>query len=203
MANIKPTRMELLKTRRKLKLANKGYKLLKQKRDALVMEFFNTLKEIKVLRKDIGDNLSYAQKSLLYAQATDGESYIDRMAKSLSSGIEIQFDNKEVMGVKLPIIKDIKMNEELPGYFGHSVELDNALLKYRKLLPTLLKLAEKQLTLKHMGDEIKKTKRRVNSLEYIMIPKLNGNLKIIRLKLEDIERENFSRLKVIKKKTAE
>ncbi len=198
MAQIKPTRMELLKLRRKLKLAEKGHKLLKQKNDVLILEFFGTLKSIKKIRKDIGDKLKKAQNSLINAIAIEGEPSIERISSSLSAGTTLDMDKKSIMGVEFPQIKDIKTEHNEYGYYGQSVELDNAIIRYKELLPMLLKLSEKQLMLRYLADEIKKTKRRVNSLEYLIMPSMESTKKIITFKLEELERESFTRLKKIK-----
>ena len=199
MATIKPTRMELLLSRKKLKLAEKGHKLLKQKRDVLVLEFFQVLKEIKQKRKEISPKLVNAQNSLHNAQAIEGELNIERTAIGLSSGASIDLSSKSIMGVEIPVIKDIKVEHHWHGYYEQTVELDNAIKQYRDTFPELIRLMEKQLTLKHLAEEIKKTKRRVNSLEYLTMPRLEHTKKIITFKLEELERENFSRLKKIKK----
>jgi len=196
---IKPTRMGLLLTRKKLKIASKGHKLLKQKRDVLILEFFQILKDIKRLRKDISGSLINAQNSLYNAQAIEGELNIERTALGLSAGTTIELSTKSIMGVEVPVIKNIEVEEEWHGYFEQSIELDNAVKQYREIFPDLMKLMEKQLMLKHLAEEIKKTKRRVNSLEYLTIPGLEDAKKMISFKLEELERENFSRLKKIKK----
>jgi len=199
MPTIKPTRMELLLTRKKLKLASKGHKLLKQKRDVLVLEFFQVLKEIKQKRKEIASKLISAQGSLHNAQAIEGELNIERIALGMSSGASVEVSSRSIMGVEIPIIKNINVEHHWHGYFDQTVELDNAIKQYRDIFPELIKLMEKQLTLKHLAEEIKKTKRRVNSLEYLTMPRLENTKKIITFKLEELERENFSRLKKIKK----
>ncbi len=197
---VKPTRMGLLLTKRKLKLASKGHKLLKEKRDALIMEFFATLKEIKKLRSEVQDDIVKAQSALYKAQALQGEVDIERFSSAISAGTNVSFSKKSIMGVELPIITDITVKGEWYGYFESSVELDSAILLYRKLFPRLMRLSEKQLALKRFAEEIKKTKRKVNSLEYIIIPKLEKVKSMITLKLEELERENFTRLKKIKAK---
>ena len=202
MPTIKPTRMELLLARKKLKLAQKGHKLLKQKRDVLVLEFFQVLTEIKKLRKNFSAKLINAQNSLYNAEAIEGELNIERTALGLSSGASVELASRSIMGVEVPVIKDIKVEHQWHGYFEQTVELDNAVKQYRDIFPDLIKLMEKQLMLKHLADEIKKTKRRVNSLEYLTMPRLERTKKIITFKLEELERENFSRLKKIKKVTA-
>lgn len=202
MAAIKPTRMELLLTRKKLKLAEKGHKLLKQKRDVLVFEFFQVLKDIKHFRGQISGKLINAQSSLYNAQAIEGELNIERTVIGLSSGASIELSSKSIMGVEVPVIKKIDIEYQWPGYFDQTIELDNAIKQYRDIFPELMKLMEKQLMLKHLAEEIKKTKRRVNSLEYLTMPRLEHTKKIITFKLEELERENFSRLKKIKKTAA-
>jgi len=192
--------MELLKTKKRIKLALKGHKLLKQKRDVLIMEFFQVLKEIKNLRVNMSDKLGKAQNSLYNAIAIEGALDIERLSLGLARDIHLDIKNEKVMGVEIPRIGEINIEYEWPGYSDQSVELDNAIVKYRKLFPSFIKLAEKQLVLKKMAEEIKKTKRRVNALEYLIIPRLTETKKFISFRLEELERENFSRLKVIKKK---
>ncbi|MHA1911353.1 MAG: V-type ATP synthase subunit D [Candidatus Kariarchaeaceae archaeon] len=198
MAQVKPTRMELLKTKKRIKLAVKGHKLLKQKRDVLVMEFFGILKEIKEIRIKMGVKLGKAKKSLFNAIALDGALDIERLSLGLAQEVKIDFVSEKLMGVEIPKLQDMQISYEWPGYFDQSVELDNAIVKYRNLFPDLVKLAEKQLVMTKLAEEIKKTKRRVNSLEYLTIPRLEGIARFIAFRLEELERENFARLKVIK-----
>ncbi len=202
MANVKPTRMELMLLRKKLKLAKKGHDLLKRKQDVLVMEFFKVLKDIKEIRTKISGNLIKAQSSLYNAQAIEGELNIERVSLGLSSGASIELGSRSIMGVEVPVVKNIDVRNEWHGYFGQTLELDNAVKQYRDIFPELIRLMEKQLVLKHLAEETKKTKRRVNSLEYLTIPRLQKTKKLISFKLEELERENFSRLKKIKKSTA-
>ena len=198
--NVKPTRMELLNTKKKLALANKGYKLLKEKRDALMLEFFGVLKEIKSLRKEVASHISEAQQSLLFAQGLMGFVAIERLVRGLSKQSSVEFDIKSIMGVKVPKVSSITTSDEWFSATDSSAELDVALTKYRKLFPFLIKLAEKQLTLQRIANEIQKTKRKVNSLEYLLIPRLNQTKKEISFKLEERAREDFTRLKKIKEK---
>ena len=197
---IKATRMELLLTKKKLKLAKKGHKLLKEKRDALVGEFFKALKEIKELRKEIGSNLTDAQKALHKAQAIQGEIDVERFALGVSSGVNVDFSTRKIMSVSIPDVSKVEVDYNWYGYFESTVELDDAVKKFRELFPTLVKLSAKQLALTRVAEEIKKTKRKVNSLEYIIMPRLEHVKKMITFKLEEQERENFTRLKIIKAK---
>jgi V/A-type H+-transporting ATPase subunit D len=200
MVQYKPTRMELLKVKKRIKLALKGHKLLKQKRDVLIIEFFKVLKEIKDHRLQISDKLSKAQKSLYNATALEGTLDIERLSLGLAQDVSVDFGTKSLMGVEIPKLNNLKISYQWPGYQDQSVELDNAIVKYRELFPNFINLSEKQLILYKLADEIKKTKRRVNALEYLTIPRLKEVKKSITFRLEELERENFSRLKVIKKK---
>lgn len=202
MHAVKPTRMELLLLRKKLKLAEKGHKLLKEKRDVLVTEFFSVLKEIKNLRLGIGDKLAKAQNSMYNAQAVEGELNIERVSLGLAEGVKFDIGSRSIMGTSVPVIKGISVKDQWHGYFGQTIELDSAIKQYRELFPEFIRLVEKQLVLKHLSEEIKKTKRRVNSLEHLTIPRLEKWKKVITFKLEELERENFSRLKIIKKRIA-
>jgi len=200
MTGFKATRMQLLIIKRKVKLAKKGHKLLKEKRDALVMEFFSILKEIKQLRKEIGSSIQHALDSLKKAQAMQGIVSVERFALGVSSGLKLDFGSKKIMGVEMPSISSIESKPEWHGFVDSCVELDNATMQFRKVLPSLLKLSAKQLAFQRLAEEIKGTKRRVNSLEYIIIPRLEGAASMIDFKLEELERENFTRLKMIKAK---
>jgi V/A-type H+/Na+-transporting ATPase subunit D len=203
MGSFKATRMQLLIIKRKIKLAKKGHKLLKEKRDALIMEFFSNLKEIKQLRKEIGNKFQKGLTVLSKAQAMQGIIDVERFALGVSPYLEIEFGSKKVMGLEMPNITEVKTKNQWHGFIEASVELDNAIVQFRNFLPALLKLSAKQLAFQRLGEEIKKTKRRVNSLEYIIIPRLEGASDTIEFKLEELERENFTRLKMIKSKVAQ
>lgn len=194
--------MELLLAKKKLKLAKKGHKLLKQKRDVLVMEFFQLLLDIKNLRHQIANKMEKAQKALEKAQAIEGDVAVERIAIGLATSSDVDVGSRSIMGVDVPVVKDFKLGDNWLGYYEHSIELDNAISNYKIVFDPFVKLAEKQLVLMRLADEIQKTKRRVNSLEYITMPKLSKNIKVIALKLEELERENFTRLKKIKANTA-
>jgi V/A-type H+-transporting ATPase subunit D len=200
--SMKATRMQLLITRRKIKLARKGHKLLKEKRDALVMEFFSLLKEIKELRQEIGDKLEKAVHSLRKAQAMQGIIDIERIAAGIPEDISVEFSSKNAMGVEVVDIKAVEARHEWYGFIESSIELDNAVLRFREILPALLRLSAKQLSFQRLAEAIKKTKRRVNSLEYIIIPRLEAAESLIAFKLDELERENFIRLKMIKRVSA-
>jgi len=190
--------MELLKLRKRKKLAEKGHKLLSEKRDTLVMNFFKVLREVKEAREGFAESLAMAQLALKEAQALQGETEVERLSLATSGGMELKVKPKKIMGVEVPELSVESLEQHWFGYYESTVALDDAVARHRVLLPQMIKVIEKQLALKKLASEIKKVKRRVNSLEYIAIPRLEQQEKMITLKLDELERENFSRLKKIK-----
>lgn len=195
------TRMELLSTKKKIKLTSKGHKLLKEKRDALISEFFSLIEKLKSTRKELESKLENAFKSLILAQAISGSSEVERSAEATPKIHPIESSSKTIMGVKVPVFKWEPKGKQL-GYslISASLELDNAAKNFESVISSVIKLAEYEATVKNLGEEIKKTKRKVNALERILIPRLQENSIYIKMRLEEMERENFSRLKVIKKR---
>lgn len=206
MASIKTTRMELLKLKKKAVLAKKGHKLLKEKRDALISEFFKMIDTLKSARKEMEEQLAHAYRSLVLAIAVSGIDNVTIAANSVGHMPEITSKPRTIMGVKVPVFdfSAVKRKAEERGYstISTSVELDKAAENFEKALNLLIKLAELEATTVDLAEEIKKTKRKVNSLEQIVIPKLNKEARYITMRLEEMERENFTRLKMIKSKIA-
>jgi len=204
MASIKTTRMELLKLKKKSTLASKGHKLLKEKRDALISEFFKLIDSLHDARTNMEDQLQKAYRSLVLAIAVSGLEETKTAAESVEQIGEITSTPKAIMGVKVPVFgfSEVKRKAEERGYstLGTSIELDNAAENFEKALNLLIKLAELEATTIDLAEEIKKTKRKVNSLEQIVIPKLEKEARYITMRLEEMERENFTRLKMIKSK---
>jgi V/A-type H+-transporting ATPase subunit D len=163
------------------------------------MEFFEVIKEIKEIRKDISVSLKKAQDSLSRAQAMGGITEVEQIAQSLSKEAHMEVVEKSIMGVKIPEITNIKTNDEWFSYLSGSIELDSSVKKYREAFPTFMKLVEKQIALNRIAEDIKRTRRKVNSLEYIIVPRLEKAKSLIAFKLEEQERENFTRLKKLKK----
>jgi len=200
---INPTRMELLKLKDREKLAVKGHSLLKEKRNALIMEFFNILERVKGSREDVEETLKEAYKDLTSAQIVMGDLAVKKSAMSVKESIKIDIDSRSVMGVVVPVI-DSEINERTMvergyGFLDTSVKLDEAASKFEKSIRLIIELGEIEKTIILLAGEIESTKRRVNALEHIIIPKLENTVKYIEMRLEEMERENFVRLKMIKK----
>ncbi|MFC1801291.1 V-type ATP synthase subunit D [Nanoarchaeota archaeon] len=197
--NIKTTMMELLRLKKKLKLAQKGHKLLKEKRDALISEFFKLVDNLKRLRKETEEKLAEAYQSLIFAQATMGYLEVKRAADAVFDKIELKTERRSVMGVSVPKF-ECQMPEEKMSYsvLVNSLELDGATVKFREALLAIVQLAEVEASAVNLAEDIKKTKRKVNALEKIVMPRIEKDSVYIRMRLEEMERENFSRLKCIK-----
>ncbi|MFW9852347.1 MAG: V-type ATP synthase subunit D [Candidatus Thorarchaeota archaeon] len=199
---ISATRMELLNTRARIRLAQKGHDLLKEKMDALVIELYAIKDEVRQARKQVEEELLIAYQSLAKAEMIIGPDKIRDLAQYAPSVLEIKTQTVSIMGVKSArfIVDEVqKEGEEI--YYGltsSSAQLDRAIVNFRKSLRTLMIIAEKMTLLEKLAIEINKTKRRVNALNYILIPKLRATATFIASTLEEQERETFSRLKRVK-----
>ena len=199
---INPTRMELLKLKDREKLAVKGHSLLKEKRDALIKEFFDILDRVKGSRDKVEEILKVAFEDLTAAQVVMGDLAVQKAALSVKESIEVDIDSRSIMGVVVPVV-DSKMEERTLVDRGYSfadtsVRLDEASKKFENAIALIIELGETEKTIYLLAAEIESTKRRVNALEHIMIPKLKNTVKSIEMRLQEMERENFVRLKMIK-----
>jgi V/A-type H+-transporting ATPase subunit D len=199
---ISPTRMELLKLGRRIVLAEKGHKLLKEKRDALVSEFITIIENVHESRANANEKLAVAYRDLLMAQAVMGSDAVRQVSQVTGQDIKIDVDTMNIMGVKVPVLtmEDIKrsMVDRGYGFADTSSKVDDAARHFEEAIDSVVKLAEVQQSVESMAKEVIKTKRRVNALEYIVIPRLKATARHIRMRLAEMERENFTRLKKIK-----
>jgi V/A-type H+-transporting ATPase subunit D len=200
---INPTRMELLKLKDREKLAVKGHSLLKEKRNALIMEFFNILERVKGSREGVEATLQEAYKDLNDAQMVMGDLAVQKSAMSVKESVNVEIESRSVMGVVVPLIESEigqkNMVQRGYGFLETSVKLDEAASKFEESIKLIIELAEIEKTIMLLAIEIESTKRRVNALEHIIIPKIENTVKYIEMRLEEMERENFVRLKMIKK----
>lgn len=201
LEGVNPTRMELLEIRKKLTLAEKGHKLLEEKRDALVEKFFEVIEKRNELKKEIDTKFNDAFLSLIQAQMILGESKVDDVSYLTQDLGEIFFESDNIMGVKIPKVNKEEITPStrpLYGFFETCSKLDDAHKKFSELVVQLLELAEIESGIKSLSVEIEKTKRRVHVLENTLIPKLFATIKYIEMQLEEREREDFFRRKRIK-----
>jgi V/A-type H+-transporting ATPase subunit D len=201
MEGVSPTRMDLLDIRKKLVLADKGHKLLEEKRDALVEKFFGIIYKRNELVKQIDVDFSIAFLSLIQSQMILGEKKVEDISYITPDIGLIDIETDNIMGVKIPKMNKAQIKQELePSYsfIETCSKLDDAQQEFKHLLIKLVDLADLEGGIKSLAVEIEKTKRRVNVLENNLIPKLTSTIKYIEMQLEEREREDFFRRKRIK-----
>ncbi len=200
--DIKPTRSELIELKRKIKLSESGHKILKMKRDGLILEFFEVLEKAKSVRAELDADFNVATEKINIAKAVEGIVTVRSTAFSFKDAPQLEVESKNVMGVVVPKIESSSvrksLNERGYGIIGTSSRIDEAADAYEILVEKIILAAEIETTIKKLLDEIEKTKRRVNALEFKVIPELSEARDFIILRLDEMERENTFRLKRIK-----
>jgi V/A-type H+-transporting ATPase subunit D len=199
---VTPTRMELLKLKQRVDLAQKGHDLLREKMDALIIEFFEVLKKIVDARPAALNQLSLAHRALSVCSAVMGTIETRQSSREAKRELEVEISTRHIMGIVVPILEvgKVERNALIRGYSLHTTSsvLDDASKEFEKALVLLVKLAELEESANAIAGELEGTKRRVNALEYILVPRLKATIKFIEMRLDEMERENFSRLKRIK-----
>ena len=199
--NVNPTRMELRRLKNRLKTATRGHKLLKDKSDEMIRQFMLYVRENKRLREEVEGELAAALKSFMLARAVSSDAVIEEAVLMPSTHVGLKTSSKNVMSVDVPVFDIIEgeVTDLYPYSFASvSSELDMSISSLTTLLPKLLKLAEVEKTCNMLADEIEKNRRRVNALEYVMIPQLEETIKYITMKLDENERGNITRLMKVK-----
>jgi V/A-type H+-transporting ATPase subunit D len=200
ISQVNPSRMELINLKRRIVVAERGHELLKKKRDALVMEFFKHLEKVTDLRKDLNAMIVEAHKALLKAEAVDGRIKVKSTSLAVKNQVELAVSERNIMGVPVPDISAGKLTSAVRAYglLGTSVRIDMAAKKFQDSLLKLVELAKFETVLKRLLDEIAKTRRRVNALEYVLIPGLEQQKSYVSMVLDEQERESFFKLKRMK-----
>jgi V/A-type H+-transporting ATPase subunit D len=206
--DVKPTRKNLMQIEDRIELSERGHDTLEKKRDGLIMEFMDILDQAQDVRSDLEANYELAQQKINMARAMEGDVAVRGAAAALKEHPEITTESKNIMGVVVPQIESTKVKKSLDergyGVLGTSARIDEAAEAYEELLESIILAAEVETAMKKMLREIETTKRRVNALEFKLLPELRENQEYIEQKLEEQEREEIFRLKKIKaKKEAE
>ena len=199
--NVNPTRMELRRLKARLKTATRGHKLLKDKYEEMIRQFMLYIRENKRLREEVEGELSQALKEFMLARAVSSDAVIEEAVAMPGVKAELKTSEKNVMSVGVPEFEIVEHeNADLYPYSfaGVTSELDNSIATLSTLLGKLLKLAEVEKTCNMLADEIEKNRRRVNALEYVMIPQLEETIKYITMKLDENERSATIRLMKVK-----
>lgn len=196
-----PTKGNLMIAKSRLALSKQGYELLDKKRNILVREMMLLIDEAKMIQQKIGTTFSDAYKALEHANITIGINTVEEIAKSVSLEDQIQIRVRSIMGVEIPIIA--KIDPEVKPQYGFArttTTLDEAYNKFIQVKKLTLELAEVENAIYRLAVNIKRTQKRANALQNIMIPRYEGLSRSINNALEEKEREEFTRLKIIKKK---
>ncbi len=200
--DVKPTRSELIELKKKIKLSESGHKLLKMKRDGLILEFFEILNKAKDVRSELDASFKEASEKIGIAKSVEGIIIVKSTAFALKDAPQIEVESHNIMGVVVPKIESSSIRKAINkrgyGVLGTSSYIDEAADSYEILVEKIILAAEIETTMKRLLDDIEKTKRRVNALEFKVIPELTEAMNFIQLRLEEMERENTFRLKRIK-----
>jgi len=200
---INPTRMELTRLKGRLKTAQRGHKLLKDKRDELMKQFMDVVRENRALRKRVEDALMRAHGSFTVASALMSPEMLEQSLMCPKQSVELDMTFENVMSVNVPEYHFRTKNDDPSqiypyGFAQTSGELDDAVSELSGVFQDMLKLAQIEKTSQLLAEEIEKTRRRVNALEYVKIPQMQANIKYITMKLDENERANTIRLMKVK-----
>jgi len=202
--NVNPTRMELSKLKKTLATSTRSHKLLKDKQDELMRQFINLVKYNNKLRKEVEEQLQSSLKDFVMARAVMSSQFLEEAIVYPKEHISVEVTEKNVMSVSVPVMNFKRQLEGDEGsiypygFANTSSELDDTLSKLYGILPQLLELAEVEKACQLMADEIEKTRRRVNALEYRTIPDYQETIKYIRMRLDENERSATTRLMKVK-----
>lgn len=201
--NVNPTRMVLTSLKRRLKTARRGHKLLKDKRDELMKKFLDIVRENRKEREIVEKLLMDVQSRFVLARALMSEEMLEEALMYPKQKVSLKTSTRNIMSVDVPVLEfttEESAEEDIfpYGFANTSGELDGAIQALSEALPHMLRLAELEKSAQLLSDEIEKTRRRVNALEYVLIPNLEETIKYIVMKLDENERGNLTRLMKVK-----
>ncbi len=199
MIEVSPTRMELLRLKKRTAVAKRGHKLLKDKQDELVRQLLELIKRVKGLRERVEQELIEASRRFAFARASMDPEAVEEAFLMPTMRVTVDVDVKRLMTVTIPQFRPKAEGEMIPySFITTSPELDASLIALRKAIESLLELAAMEKSLQLLADEIERTRRRVNALEYVLIPELEAAVRYISMKLSEMERGDLMRLMRIK-----
>lgn len=202
--NIRPTRLEYIRTKRRILIANKGLKLLKLKRQALILEFFNASKTAAALRSSLQAELMKGYQSIRMAEMLAGTMRLENEAMKIPQLSKLLIKPKNVMGVRIPKLEGGQSEKILTEHLLElPTSISEAVKAFQQVHKMVLDVAEKETTLRKLLYEIEKTKRKSNAIENVFIPRLLSAVKFIIFRLDEMERDTFIMLKTVKRKMGE
>lgn len=202
-AHVNPTRMELTRLKKKLTTAIRGHKLLKDKRDELMRQFLDLVRENKTLREKVEAGITAANKNFVLARAGMQDEMLNVALMAPKQEVYLDTSSKNVMSVEIPVFNYKTKTPDANDIYSYgfaftSSDLDDSVKSLADILPDMLRLAECEKSCQLMASEIEKTRRRVNALEHVMIPEMQDNIKYIKMKLDENERSTQIRLMKVK-----
>lgn len=200
---VNPTRMELTKIKKKLVMAIRGHKLLKDKRDELMRQFLELVRENRALREKVEAGIIAANKEFVLARAVMEDEALNVALMAPRQEVYLETSTRNVMSVDIPVFSYKTKTPDANDIYSYgfaftSGDLDDAVKSLQDILPEMLRLAECEKSCQLMAAEIEKTRRRVNALEHVMIPEMQKNIKYIKMKLDENERSTQIRLMKVK-----
>ena len=201
--HVNPTRMELTRLKKKLQTATRGHKLLKDKRDELMRQFLDLVRENKTLREQVEAGITAANKNFVLARAGMTDEVLNVALMAPKQEVYLEAESRNIMSVDIPVFHYKTRTSDLNDIYSYgfaftSSDLDDAVKSLSDILPDMLRLAECEKSCQLMATEIEKTRRRVNALEHVMIPDMQENIKYITMKLDENERSTQIRLMKVK-----
>ncbi len=201
LENVRPTRLVLLQTRRRILLAKKGLNLLKLKRSALIAEFFNLSREAMKLRGDLQQRIARGYESIRMAEMSEGPTRLENISMLLPDLTPVEVSTRNVMGVRTP---KVDRGEYVPVTAATILDLPTSVHEsirhFQGIYQVVLDIAEKENALRRLLLEIEKTKRRASAIENVLIPRLEATVRYIKFRFDELERDSFSMLKAVKRK---
>ncbi|MFY9717920.1 MAG: V-type ATP synthase subunit D [Thermoplasmata archaeon] len=199
--SIRPTRLELLRTRRRIVVAKRGLNLLKLKRSALIAEFFRISREALKLRGDLKARIVRGYESIRFAEMREGPTRLENISSLLPNVRPVGVTTKNVMGVRTPRVDRSGYSPVAPvALLDLSVPVHESIRHFQGIYQVVLDIAEKENALRRLLLEIEKTKRRASAIENVLIPRLEGTVRYIKFRFDEMERDAFSMLKAVKRK---
>ncbi len=203
LLRVNPTRMELTRLKKALSVARKGHKLLKDKRDELMRQFLDIVREAKALRESVEESIKEANRSFVVANSVMQSEVLTSALMLPRQRAQLSIGEKNIMSVNVPVYDVTYQTHDKNdiysyGYAFTSGDLDQAITSLYDVLPDMLRLAELEKSIQLIASEIEKTRRRVNALEHVMIPDYEDTIKYIAMKLDENERSSTARLMKIK-----
>ena len=196
---INATRMELLRLKKRIVIARRGHKLLKDKQDELMRRFMEMIKGYRKLRQIVEEKLASAFQAFILSRAVTRKEYLEESFMGMNKPLEVAVSTFSIMNIKAPKLelKSIP-NVYTYGFSNTPADLDNSLSLLTEALPMMIQLAQTEKSIELLAEEIEKTRRRVNALEYVLIPNLQDTIKHITMRLAEMERSNLTRLMKVK-----